>query len=181
MHPIVQKDILAILPKAIGALQQKDFVLLTELSNRTIHDASIYQDDDSITSAILMYALSKLAQRCCEAGIAYADIQNSLKKAYTELKSGKIDNYRMQMKSLFALVQKADNRMKLYVEEVLNKARVKKGSKLHEHGISIARTAEILGISQWELQSYIGKVFLKGVEEMKENVKKRLDNARQLL
>ena len=50
---------------------------------------------------------------------------------------------------------------------------------MHEHGISVARTAEILGIGQWELMNYIGKTW--GPEFVSDqDVQKRIAVARKL-
>ena len=43
---------------------------------------------------------------------------------------------------------------KNYVQEVMHKARINKAAKIHEHGISLAKTAALLGVSQWELSDY---------------------------
>ena len=61
---------------------------------------------------------------------------------------------------------------------MLDAARIKKGSKMHQHGISMARTAELLGITQWELQDYIGKQQEWKIKEMP--VLKRLKIAREM-
>ncbi len=78
----------------------------------------------------------------------------------------------------FDFINKIDTKLKLYIEEVISKAKVKKGSKLHEHGLSIARTAEVLGISQWELMNYVGKTTISTVDGV--DVKTRLNFARKL-
>ena len=61
------------------------------------------------------------------------------------------------MRLVLSEIGKCDAKLKVYIQEVLQQSKIKKASKLHEHGISIARTAELLGLSQWELQNYIGK------------------------
>ena len=68
----------------------------------------------------------------------------------------------------------------MYIHEVINQAQIKKGCKLCEHGISIARASEVLGISQWELMHYIGKTTL--IDQFSEpvNVTKRLKIARSM-
>src|SRR3989344_9523517 len=45
------------------SLKQNDSIKLKELSNQTIHAASIYQDTDSISIAIITYSLSKILER----------------------------------------------------------------------------------------------------------------------
>ena len=47
--------------------------------------------------------------------------------------------------------------LKPYVKEILRKAAVNKAIKIHEHGPSKEKTAQLLGISQWELNEYAGQ------------------------
>jgi predicted transcriptional regulator len=47
--------------------------------------------------------------------------------------------------------------MKPYIQEVLRKASINKASKIYEHGISLGQTAQLLGITQWELSEYSGQ------------------------
>lgn len=178
MNPIVKKDILAVLAKVIMSLKENDFTTLGELSNHVIHDASIFQDDDSVSFAILVYALSKTIQRCIECGHPVAKFQSILQDACAALERDDDNRYREKVRTIFTTIQSADAKLRLYIEEVINKAKIKKGSKLHEHGISVARTAEILGIGQWELMSYVGKTWLGDVGT--DDVKKRVEFARKL-
>jgi len=179
MQDIVKKDILSVLRQAIEILEKKDFNALSELSNHTVHDASIFQDDDSVSIAVLIYALSKVIQRCSEKGIDYNRIPALLKKAEELLNKEEEKRYADAVKQLFSEVKKLDEHLGLFITEVLDKARIKKGSKLHEHGISIARTSELMGISQWELMTYVGKV-AETPEKPAVSVAERLSFAREL-
>lgn len=157
MQDIVRKDILDVLEQAMTIWQAQDHHALGELSNHVIHDASIFQDDDSVSVAVMVYALSKVLQRCCEEGVACAQLGPSLQQMHDALAAGKDDEYRALMRTIIEEIKNVDQKLHLYITEVMEKARVKKASKMHEHGISLARTAELLGVSQWELQDYIGK------------------------
>lgn len=179
MNPVVKKDILDVIEKVLRALKDNETALLGELSNHVIHDASIFQDDDSVSFAILVYALSKTIERCIECGVGFDKVYSLLNEALRALKSDDDEGYRARIHDVFAVIQSADSGLKLYIEEVINKAKVKKGSKLHEHGISIARTAEILGVGQWELMSYVGKTRI-GESVSEDDVRKRIVFARRL-
>lgn len=52
MRPIIKEDILNTLQEVIKAIKDQDFVKLRELSNHTIHDASIFQEDDPLALAV---------------------------------------------------------------------------------------------------------------------------------
>jgi len=176
MLPAIKEDILAVLDRAIDALSSQDFMSLSELSNHTIHDASIYQEDDPLTLAVLMYALSKIIQRSVEQGQTPPTPLAALKRARDALSEDDDNSYRAAIKQLLRTIVTQDSQLKLYIQDVIQKAKIKKASKMHEHGISVARTAELLGISQWELQDYIGQTTREGFTD--ERALKRLSSAR---
>ena len=64
------------------------------------------------------------------------------------------------------------------IKEIFEKSRINKGSIIHEHGISIGRVSELLGISKWELVNYIGKTGVHEIHEM-EKARRRLLIARK--
>jgi len=66
MRQIIKEDIENVLNKVLAALEKHDFIELSKLSNHTIHDASIFQEDDPLTLAVLVYSLSKVIRRCVE-------------------------------------------------------------------------------------------------------------------
>ncbi|MFQ5474426.1 MAG: hypothetical protein ACE5DM_01190 [Candidatus Nanoarchaeia archaeon] len=179
MEERIKKDILAALSEVISSINKRDFQALRPLSDRTIVKASALQDADSVSLAVVIYALSKVVERSREYDfLRYVAPQ--LVKCVHFLKIDADAGYRNSIKSLFKLISSHDNRFKLYIDEVINKAQIKKGSKLHEHGISMARAAEVLGIGQWELMTYIGKTRIHDEFIGRVEVRKRLVFARSL-
>jgi len=185
MEYVIKKDIISILRKAIQIIKQEDIPALDELSNHTIHNASIFQDEDSIKIAVIIYALSKIIQRSEQRTdewdkskkIVLKDLQDG--RFYLE--KNKDEKYRRLIKNILKNIGRIDTKLKLYIEDVLNKARIVKGSKLYEHGISIGKAANMLGISQWELLSYIGKTkIIDRYEEDVVPIAKRLDYTKKL-
>lgn len=166
MDETVKGDILSTLSEVIAILETKeeaDILEIRKLSNHTIHNAAVFQDEDSISVAILIYALSKVMERRL-GKVDYSKLISMLLNARGFLDKGKEDNYRRVIKTIFTSISKLDKKVELYVEEVINQAQIKKGGKLHEHGLSIGRAAVILGISQWELANYVGKTNLGYLE-----------------
>ena len=181
MESIVRNDALRIISRVIEILETKEekgTMELKELSNNTIHNASVFQDECSVSIAVLIYALSKIIERNPE--FDYSRVFNLLKEARDNLENDKEDEFHITIKKLFSEISKLDNKIKLYVQEVINQAQIKKGSKLCEHGLSCAKASQILGISQWELMNYIGKTNL--AENMPEiiDTRARLKFARRL-
>jgi hypothetical protein len=56
-------NVLEILEQAKKAIQKEDVIQIKDLSNQTVHTASIYQDPDNIAIAVVLYALSKILER----------------------------------------------------------------------------------------------------------------------
>jgi len=177
MRDIVKKDILEVMEQSLAALEAEDHHALLDLSNHVIHDASIFQDDDSVSFAVIIYALSKIVHRCDNEKIPVPQVVSSLQEAKDALELGKEDVYRAVIRRIFEEVKKLDEKIGIYITEVINQARIKKAGKMTEHGISLARTAEILGISQWELQDYFGKTQIPE-HELGVPAKQRLKTAR---
>lgn len=177
----VKKDILCILKEALEAFARGDYTELKEISNHTIHDASIYQDEDSLSIAVIIFSLYKIAGRSEGDGKeACKKIIDVLSDAYELLKKGMEEDYRKALKKAFESISKTDRKFGMYVEEVINQAQIKKGSKLYEHGISASRAASLLGISQWELMGYVGKIVMPGAETETFDVRDRVNFAKKL-
>lgn len=160
MEKEVYNDVLEIVTKAIDILkvkEDKDVAELKELSDHTIHDCSIYQDMDSVQIALLMYSLYKLYDRKAEMS------ENDYKKVYEELMEarkalviGDFGAYNKCIGAIFNIIRKVDSTSSKYILEIIDKAKITKGSKLFEHGLSIKRSAAIMGIDEWEMLNYIG-------------------------
>ena len=181
MDEVVKKDILKVLSDVLEILKvedENDAVHLREISNHTIHNASIFQDEDSVSIAILIYSLSKVIERK-EGKVNYGVLSKMVVDARNKLASDMNENYRVAIKKLFNFISTIDTKLKLYIEQVITQAEIKKGGKLYAHGISLGRAAEILGITQWELMFYIGKTNLTDIHGGV-SVKDRLNYARGL-
>lgn len=182
MHDIIKKDIISVLTdfaEILKVKEESDVVQMKELSNHVIHNASVFQDEDSVSVAVLIYALSKIIERK-QRDLDYNKILGMLNSCIFSLKNNQDEEFRKSVKSIFSFVRTIDEKLKLYIHEVINQAQIKKGCKLCEHGISAARASEVLGISQWELMHYLGKTTM--IDQFSEpvNVLKRLKIARSL-
>ena len=182
MNDIIKKDIIAVLGDLIEILKVKedsDIVQIKELSNHVIHNASVFQDEDSVSIAILIYSLSKIIERK-QGEMDYNKVLSMLNSCILNLKNNDDNGFRKSIKNMFNFIRTMDQKLRLYIHEVINQAQIKKGCKLCEHGISIARASEVLGISQWELMHYMGKTTI--IDKFSEpiDVSKRLKIARSL-
>ena len=183
MLEYIRNNIIKQTERVIPVLKRKDAVALSELSNRTIHSASVYQDQSSLVFAITVYSLSKIIIRCehikdCQSFIDKA--VKGLEDCKKLLESDDIQNYKKRRDLLLKSIGNIDKKFRFYVEEVIRRAKIKKGSSIYEHGVSLERTADLLGISQWELMDYIGKTRLTNYKEPAVKIKDRLSFARKI-
>lgn len=177
----VKKDILAVLEETLKAFNEGNYGSLRDISNHIIHNASIFQDKDSVSIAVIIFSLYKIASRSeGREGKVLGSIIKMIKESYGLLCDGRADDYSTLVKKVFAAISSLDRRFGFYIEEVINQAEIKKGSKMYEHGVSAARASEVLGISEWELMNYVGKTIIPEVEKEPFDVKARVSFAKGL-
>lgn len=168
MQEEVRKDILNILKSSLVYIKENNIYKLKELSNHTIHDASIYQDEYSTSIAVLIYSLAKIFERPRYKEyrtwpIFYKTTLETLKKAPVFLEKNNIESYELSIQNLLLTIDKLEHKFSNYIKDVMQKARINKASRLHEHGISIEKTASLLGISEFELMDYVGSTGIADV------------------
>ncbi len=181
-----KENVLDILNTALKAIKKGDYLILKDLSNRTIHSASIYQDSDSISTAVTIYSLSKVLERSKYS--KYKDwpvfsetCLKALIKAKDNFKNDRIEEFGRNLKEINLVINRLEGNLKKYIEEVFRKAMINKASRIYEHGISMQKTAELLGISEWELSEYAGKTGISDVDlSITLDVKIRVQKAMEL-
>jgi len=153
---------ISVLEGAKQALQEKNASFLRELSNKTIHSASTTQDTGSLVSAVLVYALSKLIERRDYLKIKNWDkLANEIAYDFTSAIKAAMQNddegFNGALLKARKDLEEFSPDFKNYIQEVIRKASINKASKLYEHGISLGQTANLLGITNWELAEYAGQ------------------------
>jgi hypothetical protein len=156
------KHIAEVLEATKQALTSQDSIKLKELSNQTIHCASIEQDNGSIMIAVLVYSLSKILER--KENMKIKNWNEFMKKIISYLSmatvaalEGNEIAYEQHLERARKTLNSLSINLKPYIQEVVRKASINKASKIYEHGISLGKTASLLGISEWELTDYIGQ------------------------
>ena len=182
----IRQDLLSILKDGIQSIKENNSLKLRDLSNQTIHNSSIFQDEEAITIAIIMYALNKIFQRTSykeynDWKLFYKITLESLEKSEKFLQEKDFENYKLEIKKILNVIDKLSSHLKTYVKEVFQESHVAKASRLYEHGLSIGRTAELFGISKWELMSYTGETGIHDMDENKsESIEERIKFTRGL-
>jgi hypothetical protein len=164
--------------KVKQAIIRHDSAHLNELSNETIHHIFAHQDASSITVAVLIYALSKMIERQDYQKIKDWDkfvkkFTQILDRASSALQKKHYDYYEDQLKKARKTITSISVDLQPYLEEVLRKASINKSSKLYEHGISLGQAVKMLGVTHWELSSYVGQKNIHDSSLSDSDVKKR--------
>lgn len=157
-----KENVLRILQETKDAIKNNDSFRLKELSDQTIHTASIAQDPDNIAVAVAVYSLSKIIERK-----KYHEFTgwNQFYKLITAAVDNSIDaikrddNKRLKesLLSIQKVISKLSGDLKTYIQDVFRKAQINKASKIYEHGISMEQTANLLGVTLFELAAYAGQ------------------------
>lgn len=181
MNETIQKDSLSILEGVTSAIKdsQVNSDILFEYSNRCTHNASIFQDQDTIRLAIVVYSLYKIHKRFTKIP---DDLAKLLFSAKQSIKSYNVEQYRADITKVIDKISKISS-LQPYISQVLDDARIKKGAKLVDHGISVGQAADVLGVSQWEMQNYLGKSGISedmNVDDGTKRLLKRLSVMRSL-
>ena len=162
------KHVLDVLKEVEKAIISEDIIKLKDLSNQTIHTASISQDTDNILVAVLIYSISKVIERSNyreypEWKSFVKSIKTHIDHAINFLENEDINKFRFEFKKLRKSITKLSGNFKFHVQDVFRKAEINKASRIYEHGISMEQTAKILGITIWELSEYAGTTGISNV------------------
>jgi len=157
-----RQHILNTLKKVKQSLDKEDYIEIKQLSDNIIHDSSTEQDPDIISVAIIIYSLSKLIERESYKTeknwkTFYKNYLKNINDMIESLEKDNLKRFRDEVDANRKLIEQLSGNLKIYINEVFRKAKINKASRIYEHGISMEKTAAILGISVWELAEYAGK------------------------
>ena len=185
-NPKERENIIDILNKAKKALQEDNVILLKQLSNRTVHTASIYKDVDSILVAVTVYALSKIIERKnFEKHKSWPNFFSvcikNIELAEQNVRQNNVKEFRDNLVEIRKAAEKLSGNLKKYITDIFERAAVNKASRLYEHGLSLSETAELFGITQWELAEYVGRTGISDVDlSLTMPIKERINFTKKL-
>jgi hypothetical protein len=167
-----KENILRIFEETKEAIRKEDSFKLNELSNQTINTASRTQDPDNIATAVVVYSIGKIIERkkyreFPEWNKLYKKIISSIDESIKAIEENKDKNFKKSIDSLRDYIDRLSGKLKDYVQDVFRKARINKASKIYEHGISMEKTASLLGITMYELALYAGQTDISNISENK--------------
>lgn len=180
------ENIILVLKEAKQAISSNNTSALKNLSDRTIHTASIYQDADNIIVAVVIYSIAKILERENYRDMKgwkefYSLLNKNLDSAIKNLQAEDFDKFMSSMGKIRNSLNEIEGSLADYIKDIFYKAGINKAFKLYEHGLSAETTASMLGVSLWDLASYMGQTT---VAESHLNealpIKERIKKARQI-
>ena len=155
-------NILRILRQTKKFIEEDNAFELKGLSNQTIHSATISQDADNIIVAVLVYSIGKVMERDHYRNMEgwkefYDAVTKNLELAVKSLEKKNMKNTRIYLGRIRNSLNRISGDLSRYIKDTFKKAEINKAFKLYEHGLSTEKTAELLGVSLWDMASYIGQ------------------------
>ncbi|HKZ33641.1 MAG TPA: hypothetical protein VJ142_00160 [Candidatus Nanoarchaeia archaeon] len=181
-----RENILRIFQEVKKAVELGDSAAIRNLSNQTNNTAALTQDPDNISVAVVVYAMSKIIERQDYEKLPgwnkfYKIHVDSIEKKIGALKKGNDEAFRREIVRIRKAIGDLSGQLKVYIRDVFRKASINRASKLYEHGISMERTASLLGITLFELADYAGSKELSDAPQIKTvDVKARIRMAMEM-
>lgn len=167
-----KENILRIFEETKKAIEINDTFKLKQLSDQTNNTAAQTHDPDNITVAVIVYSIGKILER--EKYKTYPGWKKFYKntlvyidKEIGALRSNRDKEISETLRLMRGEIENLSGKLKVYIHDVFRKAQINKASKIYEHGISLEKTAKLLGITMFELASYAGQK--EAVSEIPEN------------
>lgn len=178
-----REHVISLLEQAKTAAKKSDVATLRRLSDQTVHSSAIYQDEDNILVAVTIYSLSKIIEKGKK---YYKENYEKYLRTYLQIIDHSLKHIKKNEDEVFrnhiqsSLQSKEiSNDLKTHMQDLFRKGRINKAGKVYDHGISMEKTANLLGISLWELAEYAGstQTDYKQSETMgiKQRVKKTME------
>ena len=123
MQPHIQTELIRVLKSALPILKEQHSAQLFDLSNTTIHTASIWSDEEAIDIAVVLYASAKIIEKKPDFA---KTIRVELANALTFIRSKKEKHYRKVMTNCLAKISRVDSELDLHVMHVIQQARIQR-------------------------------------------------------
>ncbi len=181
-----EENVLRILKETRIAIEKNDSFMLKNLSNQTINTSSLTQDSDNIAVAVIVYSMSKIVERQDYRqlpgwNVFYKKTLLFLEKSIKDIEKKDYEKFREDFRNIRGSIENLSGKLRKYIKEVLRNAEINKASRLYEHGISMEQTANLLGITLYELADYVGKTGISDASESKTmNTKERIKLAMEI-
>jgi len=144
-----------LIDRSVSALERRDALELRTVSADALTEAAVEGHRELILIALVDYALSKIMSK-----VRYGEMDrkfyDSVMGNFLAAKAGPKE---VTLKSLEAIensVIKLDAKEGNYIDNVMDKARLKKAAALYEKGLSLKRASELTGADPARVLEFIG-------------------------
>lgn len=156
------ENIIRILKDAKNAIEQNDSQKLKVLSDQTLHGSTIHQNAENIIVAVLTYSISKIMERekykqFPEWNSFFSSLKTNIDDAIRNIETHNTDGFMLSLGKIRNSINDMSGDFSNNIRTIFYKAEINKAFKLYEHGLSAEQTANILGISLWDLAKYSGQ------------------------
>ena len=181
-----RETVLRLFQETKKAIEFGDTAKIKNLSDQTTNSAALTHDPDNIAAAVIIYSLSKIIEREGYRNLPgwkkfYEAYISAVNKIVDALKRGDDAAYGKNIDVIRRAIDNLSGKLKIYIQDVFRKASINKASKIYEHGISMEKTAHLLGITLFELASYAGEKEISDIPESATiSVKQRIKFAMEM-
>ena len=175
MDAAVKRDIEDVLNQAYGAIKSERYFYLHGLSDHVIHSLAIYKTPEIGYVATMVYCLSKIFldekyTKRHNLKKFREEILVLLDDARTYIKKDQIKAYMKTIIEASEMLEKFTTDVKEYSEDLMVKARIHKGTRIYEHGMSLGSAAKTLGVTSWDIMDYGGKTTISEYQKSKHSI-----------
>ncbi len=186
MDTKAKNDVLGVLKETVAAIEGNKHADLHAISDHVLHAIVLYQDKEIVDLAVAVYALDKILETekykshpKMKSFLKYS--LNSLKLAGKQLQQNRFSDYSSTLKGILASIAGFSKAIRFYVDDILHFARIKKGEKLYEHGLSLGKAAELAGVTKWELMPAIGETAIhEKIIAPKHSIENKIRHAKKI-
>lgn len=134
---------------------------LRQIANQCIRRAALENDRLLAQTAVIAYALHKLLiKEHVQRDTAWKPVQKKLveklRDAHQQLEQKKTVEFEKQLNQLSDQIRKIDSALGNYIQNLIEKSKVKQASSLYALGVSLGQATELTQANKKTLFNYIG-------------------------
>ncbi|MDO8627921.1 MAG: hypothetical protein Q7K42_05625, partial [Candidatus Diapherotrites archaeon] len=145
-----------------GLFKDQEILELKKFSNKTIEEAALKNDKLLAEISLIAYALHKLLSKVhVIESMKWIRIRNaiftSLDKSIFMLRAKKIAKFEAELGKISTNINNFDRDLGNFVQNVLDKAKIKQASRAYSAGLSLSQAAYLTNADKKSVQQYIGQ------------------------
>ncbi len=144
-----------LLIQSIDALEQKDALALRRISTDAISEAALEGHRELILLGLVDYSLSKILSKVHYTDMG-GDFYAAVKKHFLAARAGLKENTIKELHEIELMIIELDTKEGNYEDTIMEKAKIKKASKLYGQGLSLKRASELTGADPIKVIDYVG-------------------------